>query len=207
VFGAGLLVVGMGMKAISSSMSHIEEVIDSLVSRVGGIFKLSLAVSALAASLLLLGTLGKVAIPVLLALAAVGVAFGIAKSLTDSMGNSKATEGDDMVSRPGYGDRMLVTPNSTIALNNQDNVVAYADDMISQNTGIELLSKGAITQSTNNPAPIVNVDLSKLEHKLDELRRAMTTLEVRMDGNIVGRVVATSEERSGVGVGFSVARG
>lgn len=115
--------------------------------------------------------------------------------------------GNDVVSRPGYGERTLVTPTGNIALNNQDNVVAYADDMIARNTGIDLLSKGAITSNMDNPAPIVNVDNRDLKAAIVDLRKAISSLEVRMDGDIVGRVVAKSEARSMVGVGFSVARG
>jgi hypothetical protein len=94
-----------------------------------------------------------------------------------------------------------------VALNNQDNVVAYADDMIARNTGIELLSKGAITQAASNPAPVVNVDVSRLERKLDQMLTAIGSMEVRMDGSSVGRIVTTSEQRSSIGVGFNVARG
>ena len=36
--------------------------------------------------------------------------------------------GDDVVSKSGYGKRSLVTPSGVIALNNKDNIVAYADD-------------------------------------------------------------------------------
>jgi hypothetical protein len=197
VFGAGLLVVSMGMKAISSSMSHVEEVIDSLVSRVGGIFKLSFAVAALAGSLLLLGTLGKSAIPVLLALAAVGVGFGVAKSLTGSISKRKEVDGSDVISRPGYGDRTLVTPTTTVALNNDDNIVAYADDMISTNSGVELLSKGAIIESSKGASEVnVKVDLHALEKKLDQVISAMSSMQVVMDGNKVGRVIADNEDRA-----------
>jgi len=116
------------------------------------------------------------------------------------------TTADDMVSRPGYGDRTLVTPQGNVALNNQDNIVAYADDMIARNAGIDLLSKGAITQAANTPAPIVNIDMSRLERKLDQLLTAIGSMEVRMDGSSVGRVVATSEALSNIGIGFNVTR-
>lgn len=38
--------------------------------------------------------------------------------------------GDDVISQPGYGKRSLVTPSGVIALNNKDNIVAYADDFM-----------------------------------------------------------------------------
>jgi hypothetical protein len=104
--------------------------------------------------------------------------------------------GDDMVSRSGYGERTLVTPTATVALNNNDNIIAYADDMIARNTGIELLSKGAIMGEANNTSPVVNVDMSKLERKLDQVIGALSTMEVNMDGIKVGRVLSASEGRA-----------
>jgi len=121
---------------------------------------------------------------------AVGTAWDIFK-------NPKSWfSGDDMVSRPGYGERTLVTPTATVALNNDDNIVAYADDMIARNTGIELLSKGAIMGESNNTSPVVNVDMSKLERKLDQLIGALNSMEVNMDGIKVGQVLSASEGRA-----------
>lgn len=51
-----------------------------------------------------------------------------------SMGTSAALNkmiGDDVMSMPsGYGDRILLTPEGPIALNNKDTVMAFADDMV-----------------------------------------------------------------------------
>jgi hypothetical protein len=108
--------------------------------------------------------------------------------------------GDDMVSRSGYGERTLVTPGGNVALNNSDNVVAYADDMIARNTGIDLLSKGAIVNSIDSSSPNVNVnvDLAKLEQKLDAVVRAISMMEVRLDGNRVGAIIAGNDQRAGI---------
>jgi hypothetical protein len=109
-------------------------------------------------------------------------------------------DGDDVISRPGYGERTLVTPTANIALNNDDNVVAYADDMIARNTGIELLSKGAIVGGATT-----NVDMGALERKIDQLIVAvkqipsgMNNIEVKMDSMKVGEIIANSEGRARV---------
>jgi hypothetical protein len=104
---------------------------------------------------------------------------------------------DDMISRPGYGQRRLVTPTGVIALNNQDNIVAYADDMISQNAGVELLSKGEIARDMSK----VTVDLTALEKKLDQMIVAIgnmrdVSMDVVMDADKVGRAIVRSSERS-----------
>ena len=62
----------------------------------------------------------------------------------------KVTKGDDVVSRPGYGKRTLLTPNGAIALNNKDNIIAYADDMV----GTKKLPYGSIAQTVANYGPL-----------------------------------------------------
>jgi hypothetical protein len=96
----------------------------------------------------------------------------------------KSKEGDDVISSPGYGSRVLVTPTETISLNNKDTVMA----------GTKLLSAGALTSpmTAQQQAPAVtntvNVDMSKLEAKLDRLASAFAGIKIEMDGNTVGRV-------------------
>ena len=96
----------------------------------------------------------------------------------------KSKEGDDVISSTGYGSRVLVTPTETISLNNKDTVMA----------GTKLLSAGALTSpmTAQQQAPAVtntvNVDMSKLEAKLDRLASAFAGIKIEMDGNTVGRV-------------------
>jgi hypothetical protein len=84
---------------------------------------------------------------------------------------------DDFISPPGYGSRALL-------LNNNDTVMA----------GTKLLSAGALTSPmiAQQQAPAVtntvNVDMSKLEAKLDRLASAFAGIKIEMDGNTVGRV-------------------
>jgi len=53
--------------------------------------------------------------------------------------NSKMKVGNDIMSRPGYGDRVLLAPEGAIALNNKDTVIAgtklFGDDVISSPKG------------------------------------------------------------------------
>jgi hypothetical protein len=84
---------------------------------------------------------------------------------------------DDVVSPAGYGTRALL-------LNNNDTVMA----------GTKLLSAGALSPSISMPQQqssvnnTVNVDMSKLEAKLDRLASSLSNMKVEMDGNAVGRV-------------------
>lgn len=50
---------------------------------------------------------------------------------------------DDVVSKPGYGKRTLLTPSGAIALNDKDNIIAYADDMV----GTKRLPFGSIVKN------------------------------------------------------------
>lgn len=81
-------------------------------------------------------------------------------------------EGGDTIASPGYGSRTLVTPNGSVALNDRDTVIAYADDMIS---GIKTYSLGTFArgaQSTNN-----NLN-AKVEELVSLLRDAKTTVQI-----------------------------
>ncbi len=103
--------------------------------------------------------------------------------------------GDDVISRSGYGERTLITPQGAVALNNQDNVVAYADDFVSNMMGgTQFFQKGALAP-TAQPA-VTSVDFSQLERKLDQVINAIGSMEVTMDGNKVGKVVVGSEQRA-----------
>ena len=60
--------------------------------------------------------------------------------------------------------------------------------------GTKLLSAGALSPSMSIPSQpatvnnTVNVDMSKLEAKLDKLASSLSNMKVEMDGNAVGRV-------------------
>ena len=95
----------------------------------------------------------------------------------------KPKEANDMIAHSGYGDRMLVTPTGRYALNNKDTVVAYADDMIAQDAGVQLMSKGALAPSRED---------SQLSRKVDQLitalQNANTTIQVNGQTQSVSRL-------------------
>ena len=87
-------------------------------------------------------------------------------------------------------------------LNNNDTVLAgtqllsagqLQNSTSMDNTGKQLVSAGEL-QMSKTPTPPqasqtnVNVDMSKLEAKLDKLASAFSGMKIEMDGNTVGRV-------------------
>jgi putative intracellular protease/amidase len=105
---------------------------------------------------------------------------------------------DDLMSKPGYGERTLVTPTRAIALNNNDNIVAYADDLMATSAGLQFGALGQFAPQTPTSAPVnnINVDLSKLEAKLDAVVRAIGSMDVKLDGNKVGQVIVSNDQRA-----------
>lgn len=87
--------------------------------------------------------------------------------------------GDDVVSQSGYGSRTLVTPQGSIALNNRDTVVAYADDMVS---GIKTYSLGTIARQTGATTNDLG---AKVDELISTILSANTTIQV---GNTVQQV-------------------
>jgi hypothetical protein len=84
--------------------------------------------------------------------------------------------GDDVMSMPsGYGNRILLTPEGPIALNNKDTVMAFADDMVSSTTKLPLgylatLMGGAQTNNTT----LIN----KVNQLIDVIGGATTTVNI-----------------------------
>jgi hypothetical protein len=58
--------------------------------------------------------------------------------------------------------------------------------------------RGATAQQASpaTAGPAVSVDMSTLERKLDQVIGAISSMEVSMDGNKVGKVIAGSEQRA-----------
>jgi len=109
-------------------------------------------------------------------------------------------KGDDVSSLPGYGDRTLQTQSGAISLNNRDTVIAYANDMKASSSGIQLLSEGALApKKAVEPNVVVNVDINRLEDKLEQLQDTMKNMKTSADVYLDGRKVGTSL-RSTLGV-------
>jgi len=82
-FGAGVMMVGMGIKLAMDGISSMVAVLPQLAENLGPlismilpIFGLAAAIMALSLSLMMLGTMGMIALPVLLALGALGAVAG-----------------------------------------------------------------------------------------------------------------------------------
>lgn len=184
-FGAGAAGLGVGIGGALMGRDMVKE------GNVAGGVGLG-TIAGLAGGALLSIATGGAALPFLLAGGALA-GGGIAAS---------GMLGDDVISQAGYGERSLVTPTGVVALNNQDNIVSYADDMVSTNTGLQMLSKGSIAENarTNTPQQ-VNVDMSALENKLDQVVRAISGMHVSMDSTKVGKVLINNSDTAGsVGV-------
>jgi hypothetical protein len=71
---------------------------------------------------------------------------------------------DDMISSPGYGNRTLVTPTGTFALNNNDTVMA----------GTNLFNKGTLQAPAGENSRL----LDKIDRLVDTIQNATTTINV-----------------------------
>lgn len=76
-----------------------------------------------------------------------GAVIGALIGLLLGAGSAVMGHGDDVISRPGYGKRKLLTEKGIISLNNRDNIIAYADDVVSDGSGITRFPKGALASS------------------------------------------------------------
>ncbi len=124
-----------------------------------GIIALSSSITAgatVATATSLVTLLAPIVGPILGIVAIIGLLYAGFKWLFGKKESKPATRGDDVfsksMSRPGYGARTLVTPSGAIALNNKDNVIAYANDLRSGNNGTEIKPEGYYKQMGLNVA-------------------------------------------------------
>ena len=110
--------------------------------------------------------------------ALVNLGGGALKALARFIGGEtppvSPTTGNDVISRSGYGDRTLFTPDGSIALNNKDTVVAFADDMIN---GVRTLSLGSIARNMQ-PTTTDGVLVAKVTELINVLQSAKTVISV-----------------------------
>ena len=98
LIGAAVGALGFGINQLASgfkTFGEIAPILGSLVSMVGGIFMLSAAFTALAASLGLLGMMGIAALPTLLGLGIAGAGLGLLFGAFNGGGSSKSEEKED----------------------------------------------------------------------------------------------------------------
>jgi hypothetical protein len=111
-----------------------------------------------------------------------GLILGLAAAGTVAALGYKFMKGDDVMSEGGYGNRTLLTPKGSIALNNEDTVIA----------GTNLGGRG-----NNNPTPTPQQDNSALIAELRAMRQEQsranskpTIVENSMNGTRFGTSVA-----------------
>ena len=100
-------------------------------------------------------------------------AGGLAGGGYAAMGMGKPTPAEDMISRPGYGARTLVTPTGNYALNNEDTVMA----------GTQLFDKGSL-----NTAKDESQLIRKVDQLISALQNANTTIQVNGQTQSVSRL-------------------
>jgi hypothetical protein len=102
----------------------------------------------------------------------------------------------DIAMGPGAG-RVLLGPEGAFKLNAKDSILAgtdlfqQANDMAYVNPAsppVEKLAQSKTMTAQQSTTTNVNVDMSKLENKLDKLASAFSGIKIDMDGNTVGRV-------------------
>lgn len=104
------------------------------------------------------GPLSKLAATAI-ALGSVAASAAIGGAIGYGVGSAMTT-GDDIVSKPGYGERTLVTPQGPVALNNQDTLIA----------GTNLYDEGELSAQ---PQSQPTIDLTRMERKLDEIKMVL----------------------------------
>lgn len=119
----------------------------------GGFLAAALAIGAVVL------TGGTVSIPMGLAALLGGTALGATGGATVGAANAlpNKKKGDDVLSMAGYGKRTLVTPSGAIALNDKDNIIAYADDLV----GNTRLPKGSIKKAASDALRVRKPNIPK----------------------------------------------
>ena len=89
-----------------------------------------------------------------------------------------------MITGPGTAtsDNILTPTSPGEFVVNAKATSAYGADMLSS------INRGTFAPQQSNVNNVVNVDMSKLESKLDRLASAFSGMKIEMDGNTVGRV-------------------
>lgn len=119
--------------------------------------------------------------PIAASLGAIGGSMAGESAFDKLFGEVKRADDAEIKPGAGYGKRALL-------FNDSDTIMA----------GTKLMSPGTLTpvQTMKQQQPevnnVVNVNMDKMEAKLDRLAAAFSNIKIEMDGNTVGRVTANS---------------
>jgi tetrahydromethanopterin S-methyltransferase subunit G len=112
----------------------------------------------------------------------VGWALGLAAAASAvALGMKFMNYGDDVVSKPGYGNRTLMGPEGAIQLNNKDTVIAGTDLFSGENTSSTPQSSGGVDMSG------VRAELQAIKNLLQQIASSPGVVE--LDGTLVGKVL------------------
>lgn len=181
--------VGVGMNEYAQSKSIGRAIMKGIIALIGAIIG-GMIVSALLGGLAATGV-GAVVIPFLTpVLVPLGASIGatVATKLGSMvMGSGKAAGG--LITGPGTptSDNILTPTSPGEYVVSAKATKAYGTEMLDR------INKGAFTPA-QTPAVnnVVNVNMDKMEAKLDRLAAAFSNIKIEMDGNTVGRVAANS---------------
>lgn len=138
--------------------------------------------SAIAKSELLrnIGSAAMKAIQSLSSIPVIGWALGLAAAGTVAALGYKYMKGDDVMSEGGYGNRTLLTPKGSIALNNQDTVIA----------GTNLGGKGKSTPAPQQDNSALLNEMKAMRQEQAKANSKPTIVENSMNGTRFGTSVA-----------------
>ena len=138
--------------------------------------------SAIAKSELIrnIGSAAMKAIQSLSSIPVIGWALGLAAAGTVAALGYKYMKGDDVMSEGGYGNRTLLTPKGSIALNNQDTVIA----------GTNLGGKGKSTPAPQQDNSALLNEMKAMRQEQAKANSKPTIVENSMNGTRFGTSVA-----------------
>jgi hypothetical protein len=160
--------------------------------------------------------LGKAALPLSLAMGAYDAYQGFTADKEASTGQKFKNAGSSVLSGLTFG--LLGKDASEIAASSgqagrgatatSTTSAVRSSPTLAPIAAVPATATGATTAQplTATPTTTVNVDMSKLEAKLDALVRAIGSMEVKMDGNKVGQVMVSNDQKAAVSGVFRAQR-
>ena len=179
--GAGTPAAQTAQEKNEESLTSISKYLPLIVSAIGALITVMALQSGSGLGKVIGGVVGSIGGP---AGALIGSIMGGAAGamLAGRVLPGKAYGG--MITGPGTAtsDNILTPTSPGEFVVNAKATSAYGADMLSS------INRGTFAPQQSNVNNVVNVDMSKLESKLDRLASAFSGMKIEMDGNTVGRV-------------------
>ena len=179
--GAGTPAAQTAQEKNEESLTSISKYLPLIVSAIGALITVMALQSGVGLGKVIGGVVGSIGGPMG---AMIGSIMGGAAGamLAGRVLPGKAYGG--MITGPGTAtsDNILTPTSPGEFVVNAKATSAYGADMLSS------INRGTFAPQQSNVNNVVNVDMSKLESKLDRLASAFSGMKIEMDGNTVGRV-------------------